>query len=57
MIDFPAVKENDDDPDDTRAIGDPLWPDKYNADRLAKIKTVLGEVSVGGALPATARAR
>lgn len=42
VIDFPAVKEDDGDPEDTRAIGDPLWPEKYNADRLAKIKTVLG---------------
>jgi predicted phage terminase large subunit-like protein len=42
VIDFHAVKETNDNPDDLRAVGDPLWPDKYNADRLAKIKTVLG---------------
>lgn len=42
VIDFPAVKEDDHDPTDTREIGDPLWPDKYNSDRLAKIRTVLG---------------
>ena len=42
VIDFPAVKEDDHDPKDTRAVGDALWPDKYNVERLAKIKTVLG---------------
>ncbi len=42
VIDFPAIKEVDGNPDDTRAEGDPLWPEKYSADRLAKIRGVLG---------------
>lgn len=42
VIDFPAIKEDDHNPLDTREVGEALWPDKYNADRLAKIKTVLG---------------
>jgi predicted phage terminase large subunit-like protein len=42
VIDFPAIKEDDHDPADIRAVGDPLWPDKYSSDRLAKIKAVLG---------------
>lgn len=42
VIDFPAIKETEGDPIDTRAVGDPLWADKYSAERLAKIRGVLG---------------
>lgn len=45
IVDFPAIKETDDNPTDMREIGDPLWPDKYSRDRMAKIKTVLGPYS------------
>lgn len=43
IVDFPAIKEHDENPEDIRAVGEALWPNKYNEERLAKIKTVLGE--------------
>lgn len=42
VIDFPAIKDTEDNPGDTRELGEALWPDKYNSDRLAKIRAVLG---------------
>jgi len=42
LVNFPAVKEDDSNPDDPRKIGDPLWEWKYNLERLAKIKASLG---------------
>lgn len=41
VIRFPAVAEPGT-PGDPRADGEPLWPTKYSADRLAEMKVTLG---------------
>lgn len=46
ILNLPAVIENDDlssmDPMDPRKIGEALWPEKYNLQRLAEIKQTIG---------------
>ncbi len=42
VVKFPAIKEDDSNPDDPREIGEPLWPAKYSLERLMKTKTVVG---------------
>lgn len=42
QLSFSAVKEDDENSHDPRAIGEALWPDKYGARVLEKIKGVLG---------------
>lgn len=42
IVDFPALKEDDSNPDDPRAIGEALWQSKYDEDRLQGIKTTIG---------------
>lgn len=42
IVDFPAIREDMDNPDDPREIGEALWPQKYNTDQLAKIRTTVG---------------
>ena len=42
VISLPAVAEPDTHPDDPRSEGEALWPSRFNADRLAGIRTVLG---------------
>lgn len=49
VFEFPAIKETNENPEDPRAIGEALWPDKYNLERLAKIKASAGS-RVWGAL-------
>lgn len=41
IIKFPAIKENDD-KDDPRAIGEPLWPAKYDLNALGDTRSVIG---------------
>jgi predicted phage terminase large subunit-like protein len=38
ILELPAIKEHDKNPLDPRAIGEALWPDKYNLKRLSKIQ-------------------
>jgi predicted phage terminase large subunit-like protein len=42
-IRLPALAENDDPMG--RAVGEPLWPERYNARRLTAIQTMLGDYS------------
>jgi hypothetical protein len=42
QIDLPAIADRDDDPLH-RAIGDPLWPEQYDAAELADIRESVGE--------------
>ncbi len=42
VISFPAVRTDMDNPDDPRALGEALWPLKYNLDELEKIKASAG---------------
>ena len=39
---LPALKEDGDNAADIRAIGDPLWEDKYDCQSLAQIKATVG---------------
>jgi len=43
VLKFPMIKETDDDPEDPREIGDPLWPEKYNWNRGQEIQKTFGE--------------
>jgi hypothetical protein len=38
VICFPAIKENDSNPDDPRKVGEALWPEKHSLKRLLEIK-------------------
>lgn len=38
VISFPAIKVDDSNPEDPRAIGEALWPKKYSVDDLRKIR-------------------
>jgi predicted phage terminase large subunit-like protein len=42
IVTFPAIAEGDLHPDDPRAPGDALWPDKYNVAALRSIEASLG---------------
>ena len=42
VIDFPAIKDTEGNPDDIRNIGEPLWPWKYHKDNLMAIKSTVG---------------
>ena len=42
IVNFPAVKDTDDNLKDKRQIGEALWPYKYDKERLSKIKAVIG---------------
>jgi len=42
VIDLPAIKETDDNPEDPRQIDEALWPEKYSEERLLKIKISVG---------------
>ena len=42
VVSFPAIKEDNTNPDDPREIGEALWPDKYDEQRMATIKSTLG---------------
>lgn len=42
ILNYPAVKFHDDDPSDPRAIGEPLWPKKYNTEQLDQIRATSG---------------
>jgi hypothetical protein len=42
QIDLPAIADRDDDPLH-RSIGEPLWPDQYDAEELADIRESVGE--------------
>ena len=39
VICFPAIKESDDNLEDKRAIGDALWPERHNLQRLRAIRS------------------
>lgn len=39
VVNFPAIKEDDTNPDDPREIGEALWPGKYDLEALTKIRT------------------
>ena len=41
VLTLKAIKEDDDNPYDNRAVGEALWPGKYNDERLAEIKDVI----------------
>jgi hypothetical protein len=38
ILTLPAVKEDDSNPDDPRAIGEALWPDRHNLEKLLMIQ-------------------
>jgi predicted phage terminase large subunit-like protein len=42
VVHLEAVKEEIDHEDDHREIGEPLWPDKYNLERLGRIRASAG---------------
>jgi len=42
IVTFPAIKENDDNADDPRQVGEALWPFKYPVDKLNAIKASVG---------------
>lgn len=44
IVDFPAIKEDEDNPDDPRRIGEALWPSKKDLESLEKIKKTLGSM-------------
>lgn len=39
IISYPAIREDQDDVSDPRAVGEALWPEKYSVAELAKFKT------------------
>lgn len=43
IVSFPAIKEDNANPDDVREIGEALWPEKYDEMRMASIKKILGD--------------
>jgi len=46
-INFPAIKENDEDPDDPRGIGEPLWPWRMSSEELLAIKKSRPDIYYG----------
>lgn len=38
VVCFPAIKENDNDPNDPRQVGEALWPNRHNLQRLLSSK-------------------
>lgn len=42
VVNYPAIRENDRDITDPRAIGEVLWPDKYDLRRLNKVRATVG---------------
>ncbi len=42
IVDFPAIRVDMDNPDDPRELGEALWPEKYNEEKLAQIKVTIG---------------
>jgi predicted phage terminase large subunit-like protein len=42
VINFPAICESAENKLDPREIGEPLWPEKYNAERLAGLRASVG---------------
>jgi predicted phage terminase large subunit-like protein len=42
IVEYPAIKVNDRNPNDRRKIGEALWPSKYNIDQLNQIKATSG---------------
>lgn len=42
VVIFPAIKEDDKNKDDIRVVGEALWPNKYDLNRLNKIRKNLG---------------
>ena len=42
IINFPAIKEDDLNPDDTRQLEEPLWPRKYDRKALDSIRATVG---------------
>lgn len=38
VVEFPAIKENDDNKNDPRQIGEALWPEKYDVGYLSRFK-------------------
>jgi len=42
VLSLPAIKENDLFPEDTRAIGEVLWPDKYDLKSMMSTKASIG---------------
>ena len=45
IINYPALRVDMDTPSDPRAIGEALWPAKYNIDQLNRIKSQLSQTS------------
>src|SRR5574343_1223048 len=42
ILNYPAIRTDLDTPSDIRAIGEPLWPKKYNLEQLNQIKASAG---------------
>ena len=40
IVIFPAIKENNDDPNDPRQIGEPLWGDRHSLEKLLETKSL-----------------
>ena len=47
ILSLPAIREDMDDPNDPRQIGEALWPEKYDIDRLNRIKASIGDRAWG----------
>lgn len=42
VVNFPAIKDERENPDDERSIGEALWPEKYPLSELVAMKAVMG---------------
>lgn len=42
VVEFPAIREDMDNPDDPRELGEALWPEKYDQVKLMEIKQTVG---------------
>lgn len=47
IVNFPAIKENNENPEDHRQVGQALWPEKYDVPQLAQIRSTIGERAWG----------
>lgn len=42
IVDYPAIKVDNSNPEDPREIGEALWPAKYNIEQLERIRKTIG---------------
>ncbi len=48
VITFPAIREDNENPDDPREVGEALWPDRYSIEMLEAMKGTMGEHAFAG---------